>query len=151
MNSFFKQVIIIILLSILFYYYDITSISTTKCLKKSNIQKQNKIYIILFFHHVVSFFAHFGWLATSRPLLYLFILTNIIIFVHWFTNKDKCTLTTKINKYCNFSDDRLFPDFFWILGLKENPTFNKILHPVYIALVTILAIYKLYYHTNIFR
>ena len=148
--SFFKQCVTIVLISIIFYYNDIVSIPTTKCINSiHNVKKQNKVYIILFFHHIISFFAHFGWLATSRPLLYLYIITIIIIIIHWSTNKDKCGLTSKINKYCNFPKKRLFPDAFWILGFKQYPIWNSVLHYIYFALAIIFSIYKLYFHTDV--
>ena len=148
--SFFRQLLIFILISIIFYYNDIVSIPTTKCLNNLTVQKQNKVYGLLFIHHFISVIAHFGWLSTSRPLLYFYVSFNFIIFVHWLTNKDKCIVTETINKYCNFPKDRLFPDAFEVLGFKKYPQWNNKLHHVYIILGTIIGIIKLYFHTNIF-
>lgn len=140
--KFGTQSLYIILLSLIFSSIDL-SFFTNKCIE--NLKQPSKIRTTAFimFHHLLATIANFAWLSTSKIILVIFILLSLIIFIHWLINKNKCTVTEKINKVCGFPNDRLFPDFFYIIGFKKFKIWNNYGSYIYVVLAVIISIYKL--------
>jgi len=131
---------IILIASLLITAIDF-NITTGECIRKLR-EKRGKIIRLIFFHQVISFFASFGWIANSKIILVLFVALNIIILIHWITNRNRCFVTQQLNNICGI-DDRWFPDLFYFVGFKKFSIWNNYLSYIYSILVSIYAIYKI--------
>lgn len=141
-KKFTIELLYFILVSLIFTSIDLNNYSG-KCIYDLKQPTKTKALFIIMGHHLLATISNFGWLATSKIFLSLFITLNIIIIIHWFTNQNKCTATEHLNKICGFPEDHLFPDFFFIIGLKKYNFWNKWASYVYYICAVIYSFYKL--------
>ena len=134
--------IVLVIASIISYLID----TNKECADKSH-----KLYAnaVLFFHHFINIFANFGWLSNNKAILIFYLLTPIIVLIHWTTNNNKCMLTQLHNKLCNRNDSKEFNDLFNIVGMKKYSWWNKWGHLVYLGICFGIAIMKLKYMNEI--
>jgi len=140
--DFIKNIYIIIILSTILCAIDLQYISN-ECLQ--NIE--NKVYPVLLIlgHHFIATFLNFGFLFNNKIFLTLFIIGHIITIIHWLTNRNKCFITLDLNKICNYPKDRLFPDFFWMIGLKKYNWWNQWGSYIFYILTVFIAFFKIIY------
>jgi len=74
-----------------------------------------------------------------------YLLTPIIVIVHWVTNDNKCILTQIHNKLCDRNENKEFNDLFNIVGLKKYNWWNQWGHFVYLGICFGIALMKIYY------
>lgn len=142
-KKFIVQFLYIILVSLIFTSIDL-NIYSGDCIKSLQQPNKSKAFFIIIGHHIIGTIANFGWLATSKIILILFIITNMSIIIHWVSNQNKCLATQYLNKLCGKPEDHLFPDFFFIIGLKKYNFWNKWASYLYYILTMFYAIFKLY-------
>ena len=138
----YSNFLLILSMIILIFLYDIFYDDANQCILKNT---KNKISIILItlLHQVISVFATFGWIFKSKYILKIYVLVNIIIFLHWRTNKDRCAISQQYNKLCNYKDCKKFNDIFNMIGFRKYDVFDKIIYPFYIVLTFSLAVIDL--------
>lgn len=122
----------------------VLDIKTNDCIIQERYTS-NKIYLNLLIHHCLHIFANFGWLLNNKKLLYLYVFSPIVCFIHWGTNNNKCTVTQQANKICGINDDEPFHDIYYLLGLKKFKYFNFI-HIIYLIICLCIAANKIYYN-----
>lgn len=137
----YKILYILITLSLTVFFIDIYTKHTYECIKKSS--QKNTIIIVLLIHQFLHIFANFGWLFNNKFILFIYLLTPSIVLIHWFTNDNKCYLTQKVNKICNFNENVPFNDIFLIIGLKKYSIWQNFLHYVYLGITLCIVFYKL--------
>lgn len=133
-NTFITCIIII---GIIFFIIDILNNDYSKCKNKTTN------YFIILVHHIVNIFAQFGWLSNDKYILSLYLITPIIVLIHWKTYNNKCYLTDIVNKNCDLNDDTLFKDIFYHLKIKKLKNYD-IIHKIYLIFVWFVALIKLY-------
>lgn len=142
-KKFITQFLYFILVSLIFTSIDL-NIYSGNCIKTLKQPNKTKALFIIMGHHIIGTIANFGWLSTSKIFLSLFICINIIIIIHWFTNNNKCLATEYLNQLCGKPNDHLFPDFFFIIGLKKYNFWNNWASYLYYILTLLYAAYKIY-------
>jgi hypothetical protein len=125
------ELIVLILVSLVFFIID-----TNKChAKYSNI--------VLYINHFLNIFANFGWISNNKIVLCIYLLSPIIIIIHWKTNDNKCILSQIHNKFCRRDDDKMFDDMFNIIKLKTFTWWNNWGHHLYLLISFSIALYKI--------
>lgn len=126
---------ILVILSIISFLVDVISGKTThytKCFKNP------KFFSVLFLHHMVSVFSYIGWLSSNVYILIYYIISNIMIFVHWNCYYDKCVISDYVRKECG-SSNIPFRDLYFFLGLK-----NYMKHICgFFMIISIVKIYRI--------
>ena len=107
--------IIIIILSLIRIAVDI-SVTYKNCYIKPSVTA------ILFIHSFIWVFTYLGCLYKDRKMLWTYLITIIVITLHWITNANRCVLTTIVNEQCNLHIDTkydwlYFTDDGWIAGV----------------------------------
>ena len=143
-KKFIIESLYFILVSLIFTSIDLNNYSG-QCIYKLKKPKKTQALFLITAHHILGTIANFGWLATSKIFLSIFIIINISIIIHWITNKNRCKTTQKLNKICGFPEDKWFPDFFYIIGLKKYNFWNKWASYLFYSFTMLYAIYKLFY------
>lgn len=64
-----------------------------------------KVSILLPIHRIIWIFSYFGWIFNSKIILWSFIVVNIMLFIHWMTNRWRCIVTELENEKCGFDRD----------------------------------------------
>lgn len=105
----------------------------------SNCKNNIHINFLIFIHHILSFYIHFGWIDNNKPIVYILIL--IIGILHWMTNNYKCIYTQSINKLCGIDSNYYLRDIAYFLGLKQ----NKKIYYGYLLSIIIYLLYKYIY------
>jgi hypothetical protein len=118
-NIFILEFIILGLVSF------ILDIKTNDCIiyKKYNTPL---IYFNLYFHHIINIFLNFGWISDNPIVLKIYLVTPIIVLLHWKTNEGKCALTQHVNKICRNPDDEYLHDFLYLMGIKDSKYYTLI-------------------------
>jgi len=130
-----QEIKILLLLSLISFIADVSSGAEAyykKCLKNP------KFYSILFVHHIISTFGYIGWLSSNVYVLIYYIISHIMIYVHWNCYYNKCAMSEYIRKECD--SDVPFRDVYYFLGLKE---YMKHICGFFI-IITIIKLYKKY-------
>ena len=140
--SFIYNVAVIILFSLIFNAIDL-NYNSGECILKLKNPEKTRAFFLIFAHHILAVLSNFGWLSNNRAILLLFVIINAIIIIHWLTNKNKCMVTTRLNKICGKSPNHLFPDFFYIIGLKNFDFWNNWASYIYYVGLTLFAVFKL--------
>lgn len=125
-----------VLLIVLFILQFSIDFSTNECLSLLKGKDLEKGLSNLFFHHLISTFANFGWLYQNKKLLIFNIILILSIFIGWFINKGKCFLTKDFNNLCVYQHYEMFHDFFYYLNL-------KMIHSFYYLIILIILLYKI--------
>ncbi len=128
-----------IFLGIIFYYVDIQTAPVgyyDSCIKENTVKAE------LLAHHILNMYAQFGFLSNNKYFLYGYIVTPLLVLLHWQTNQNKCILTEDINKKCNIPDNEPFRDIWYLLGLKNIKHYNLI-HKSYLIFGWLIALKKL--------
>jgi len=122
---------------LIFFYISLLSFAVDK-------NKCGKGNLILFLHHFVNIFANFGWLATNKLLLQIYIFVPVIVVAHWLMNGNKCVLTQVYNNICDTPDQK-FNDIFDEMGLKKHDWWKNYGHIVFLIFGYSIALNKLDY------
>lgn len=136
------EIFFLVLVSTIFFLIDIF-IYSRDCLDRYP-NERTKVYSILWIHHLVAIFIIFGWLSTSRVVLYTYILLLIVVFLHWNLNNGRCIITQIVNRMCGYDEMAQFNDFFQLIGVKKYKIWDDYLVYVYIIIAVMISIYKLY-------
>jgi len=130
-----NEIKILLILSLISFIMDVSSGAEAyykKCLKNP------KFYSVLFLHHIISVFSFIGWISSNVYVLIYYIISNIMIFVHW-NCYYKCVISEYIRKECD-SPKVPFRDLYYFLGLKE---YMKHICGFFM-IITIIKLYKKY-------
>ena len=131
-----KEIKILLILSLISFIMDVSSGAEAyykKCLKNP------KFYSVLFVHHIISTFSYLGWMSSNVYVLIYYIISNIMIFVHWNCYYNKCAISEYIRKECE-SPNVPFRDLYYFIGLK-----NYMKHICgFFMIITIIKLYKKY-------
>lgn len=141
-KNFIFNWIIFIYVSIIFTAIDIQYYSG-ECVKR--VEYKLKVVMTIFIHHIIGTVLNFGFLSNNKLFLSFFCLGNIIVILHWIFNKNRCFITQNLNKLCDFPKERLFPEFFGIIGLKKYNWWNQWGNILYNVIVFFIALYKIFY------
>ena len=125
---------LIIILSLLSYIYDINIDNHYKYCNNNF-----SINILLFIHHILSVYIHFGWINNNNPTIYLLLL--VFTMIHWFTNNFKCKYTQYVNEKCNIDINYPLRDIIYFSGLK-NSKYYKLIYYTYLIFIIIYLLYK---------
>ncbi len=112
--------ILFILIFIIDLFVGFTSKRTIECLRKADSVKKTKIFSSLILHHIVSVFAHYGWMLPNKPLLILFIFSCLFAISNWKYTGGYCQITKYTNELCG-DDEPYFHDILWKIGVKDVP------------------------------
>jgi hypothetical protein len=126
---------ILLLLSLLSFFADVSSGATAyykKCFKNP------KFYSVLYAHHIITTFTYLGWMSSNVYVLIYYIVSNIMIYVHWNCYSNKCFITEYIQKECE--SDAPFRDLYYFLGLKNQ--MENICG--FFMILTVIKLYKKY-------
>ena len=132
-----KDLLIFLLIGIVFFLVDVTT-----------FEYNNKsVYPILLLHHVINIFAQFGFLASDKRLLLLYVFAPIVTIAHWKTNNNQCVLTETVNRNCNLPPDTKFRDIWYLLGVKNLKNYDA-LHYGYLIVAWVIAILRFRFTFN---
>jgi uncharacterized protein (UPF0333 family) len=134
------MIVLFIIISIFFYIIDVVT------MKGHYMECKNRLttHYVLFLHHIVNVFAQFGWLSNNKYILYTYLLTPIIVMLHWKTNNNECIITEYVNDQCNIKKSTYFRDLWYLLGIKKLKNYDTI-HKIYLCVVWVIAFIKIYY------
>ena len=107
-----RQIVWFIALGCLSYLVDIST-ADGKYKTCMNLQAQGMHLL----HHIIYMFVTFGFLATDKTVLKLWLVVVAVHLLHWQTNGDKCAVTQWYNKQCNYSGG--IRDMFSVMGWQE--------------------------------
>lgn len=124
-----KDLIIFLTIGIAFFLIDVSTFNYT----------DKSVYPILLIHHIINIFAQFGFLASDKRLLLIYIFAPIFTIIHWITNDNKCVLTQMVNERCG--THMQFRDIWFLLGFKKLKHYDT-LHYAYLIVVWIIAIIR---------
>jgi len=141
-ENFLFNCIIFLYLSLIFTAIDIEKVSSS-CIKK--VQNKLQVVMIIFGHHIIATILNFGFFSNNKLFLSLFCLGHIIVICHWIFNKNKCFITQNLNNLCDFPQERLFPEFFGLIGFKKHNWWNNWGNYLYYVIVFLIGIYKIFY------
>lgn len=116
-------------------------VQTNPCIQDKKYTSVN-VFAILFVHHVLNVFVNFGWLLNDVNLLKLYVMTPVIVALHWATNDNKCIVTQWVNRMCGNPDTEYLHDLLYMVGFKDLKYYDP-LHYSYLAIGVGLSIYKL--------
>jgi hypothetical protein len=133
-----KEITIIIIVGIVFYLLDIYTASKGHYSKCTDLKNQT----VLLCHHIANVFLQFGWLCNTKFMLLLYIMTPVLVVLHWKTNNNRCLFTEYINHSCELSDDTRLRDLWYFVGLKNYKYYNRIQN-IYLLIVFVIGIYKI--------
>ena len=143
--NYYWTIIVIFLSSLTSFYFD----KYKNCFNRTvdqdifNSLSSLKSNSLLFLHHLLNIFANFGWITTSKPILYLYIFAPIVTAFHWITNNGKCSLTEDYNRLCGLPTDLPFNDVFNLIGFKKYPLWNTVGHYLYLLISLIICMFKI--------
>jgi hypothetical protein len=121
-----KQVtIFIIILALLRTSIDISGEN------KECYNKHPHIIFVLFLHALIWIFSYIGCFYNSKLMLQIYLLTNVLIPIHWKFNNNRCILTEYVNKKCNFDINHKYDLF---LKLKNGFVYATILKVIFISI-----------------
>ena len=83
----------------------ILDLETNNCIKNKTY-KSCTVFHIMFFHHFINTFAHFGFLAQSKLMLIFLYFFRL----HWSINNRYCRITQYTNKLCHHDESTPFHD-----------------------------------------
>ena len=127
---------ILIFISLIIFLFDLFSGIKTfykKCYTNP------KFLSMLFIHHVISTFSYLGWMSSNVYVLIYYIISNIMIYVHWNCYNNKCALVEYVKKKCD-EDDIPFRDLYYFLDLKKQMKYIG----GFFMIITIIKLYKKY-------
>lgn len=112
---------IILLAGVCFYLLDIAT-HTKRYEWCWNIPSQTSLLL----HHIYFVFAFFGFLASDKHVLTIYVLLVIISLLHWQQNGDHCAWTQQLNDECRTSGGlRTIFSYVSIGGQGSQKTFRK--------------------------
>lgn len=91
-------------------------------------------------HHIINVYSQFGFLC-SGFLLYGYLVTPLIVLLHWKTNNNKCILTEYVNDKCGFPNTEYFRDMWYLVGLKRLKNYDT-LHKTYLVAAWLVALVR---------
>jgi hypothetical protein len=94
------------------------------------------IFFVLFLHAIIWIFSYVGCFYNNKLILQIYLLTIILLPIHWMLNNNRCILTEYVNKNCNLDVDNKYD---WIFKLKDGNIIAIILRIIFIS----IAVYKL--------
>lgn len=125
---------------------------TKKCISDNPLYKDKiKIILIIVLHHLYSSFLIYGWILSSKWMLLLYIIINIITFISWYFNNGLCGITVLQNQLCNWKITKSFNN---ICSIIHNNIIVKIFNGnetdytylyIYSIITSYIAIYKILY------
>jgi hypothetical protein len=131
--DYYWTIIVIFASALISFYFD----------KYKKYSKSAKTTALLFFHHLLNIFANFGWVSTSKPILYLYILAPVVTAVHWLSNNGRCRLTEEYNILTGLPQELPFNDVFNMIGLKKYALWNNFGHYLYLLIFLTVSLFKL--------
>jgi hypothetical protein len=112
--------------------------STNACRKKL---VWNKAQYQLLWHHFLSAFLHFGWLARNKLILLLYIGLSAVTLYFWLST-GYCPITRTFDTACETKPGEYFHDFLYFSGLKELQGFDQ-LHTILLVTFLLFALLRL--------
>ena len=126
--------------------------TTKKCISNNPLYKDKiKIILIIVLHHLYSTFLIYGWILSSKWMLLLYIIINIITFISWYFNNGLCRITVLQNQLCNWKITKSFNN---ICSFIHNNIIVKLFNGnetdytylyIYEIITSYIAIYKILY------
>ena len=117
-NNNYILYFLFVLIFIMDLFVGFGSKRTMHCLRKADSIKKTKILSTLIFHHIISVFAHYGWLLPNKPLLILFIFSCLFAISNWQYTGGYCQITKYANELCG-DEEPYFHDILWKIGVKD--------------------------------
>ena len=115
-----------------------TDIFTTK--RKCVQSNPTKIVPVLFLHHIIGTFLHFGWIFNNPYILKIYIIFMLGVLIHWFTNDMNCILVQLENNICEVPTNKKLNSIYQII--KNDKLANYIYVGIALFLIGI-AFFKL--------
>ncbi len=130
------NIILFILLIFLDTIFDLCSKKTSVC-----VEKENRAFAIIVFHHIFCIFLYFGWLLDNKYVLLIY-LASIFATVSLWIILGPCKITEKTNEICDWDDHEKFNDIMNYFNDKMQPSPIKIHLPV-MLIGAFIGIWKL--------
>lgn len=111
---------------------------------KECIEKDKRILPIILFHRIFTLFIFTGWLFKNRIVLIAYVVITITMFLHWYTNSNKCFVTQIENKMCDFPKNTPYNPIYYYLSHLDTSVIDMILL-LKITLFMIISVIKLLY------
>ena len=124
---------------------------TKDCIiNKINFIDKLTLVLIILLHHFYSVFIVCGWILSSKWILILYILLNLITISSWKINNGLCYMTILQNKICNWKIIKSFNnvnDFIhkFIIKIFNMDETNYTYLYVYAIITSCIAAYKILY------
>lgn len=87
-------------------------------------------------------FINFGWISDNPVILKIYLVTPLIVLLHWKTNSGKCAITQHANDICGNDENEYMHDFLYLLGIKDSKYYNIVQNIILLGGMTI-AVRKL--------
>jgi hypothetical protein len=95
--------IMIIVLSLIKTSMDISSTDYKDC-----YNEHPRVFLTLFLHAFIAVFSYLGCFYNNRNILIFYIVSHIVVPVHWLLNDNKCILSVSVNEICGFDINRRY-------------------------------------------
>jgi len=116
--------ILFVLLIFLNTIFDLCSKKTSVC-----IEKENRAFAIIVFHHIFCVFLYFGWLLDNKYVLLAY-LGTVFVTVSLWIYLGTCVITKKTNEICEWDNSVKFNDIINVLNQKMQPASVKMHLPI---------------------
>jgi hypothetical protein len=129
-----KKAIIVFILFIILSIIDIL----TKY--KNCVSCKPSIIPEILLHRFINVFMYTGWIFDNKVILVFYLITLLLLIIHWMLNNGKCILTKYENIVCNFPEDSRYDYIFRIFDDKTASIITIILKTIIFSIV----IYKIF-------
>ena len=96
-STFCRDISVIIGIGLVSYAIDFSQNKDTLYTSCSDLYTQMSLLL----HHIYIVFSLVGWASNNKTILILYVLSAILVQLHWIMNNNKCAWTQFINKRCN--------------------------------------------------
>ena len=134
MNDTQKKALILFIISIILTFIDLFT-KYKKC-----AHDEPKIIPELFLHRAINIFVYFGWIFDNKIVLIFYLLFELCVVIHWFTNNFNCFLAEYENKVCKFDKNTRYDYIFRFFKLRTATVITITLK----ILVLFIVYYKLF-------
>lgn len=130
-----KDIVAIITVGVIVFIIDIATAP-----KNYYKNLDNTVITALLIHHIINVYFQFGFLC-SGFLLYGYLVTPLLVLLHWKTNDNKCALTEYVNEMNDLPDTEYLRDLWYFMGFKKLKNYDK-LHKTYLFVAWLIALIR---------
>jgi hypothetical protein len=91
-------------------------------------------------HRLLNVFMYFGWIFDNKVVLIFYVISLLLLIIHWISNNWKCVLTKYENAVCGFDEDERYDYLYRAFDEKTASILTVILKIIIFSFI----IYKLF-------